>query len=423
MSKVFVLNANKEPLDSIKPGWARKLLKAGKAAVFRRFPFTLILREEIAEPREPQPLRVKLDPGSHTTGIAVVNDGTGEVVFAAELEHRSQLIVKRLQARSVIRRGRRNRKTRYRKPRFLNRRRQEGWLPPSLESRLANVVTWVKRLARLCPVGAISLELVKFDTQLMESPEISGVEYQQGELAGYEVRQFLLEKWGRKCAYCGAEKIALQIEHIVPRARGGSNRVSNLTLACEKCNTAKGTRTAAEFGYSEIQKQAREPLKDAAAVNATRWKLFRRLQELSLPIETGSGGLTKYNRSVRGLAKTHWLDAACVGKSTPASLKTSRVKVLHIQATGHGNRQMCATNKYGFPIRHRTNQKLQRGFITGDIVRAVVPSGKYQGIHTGRVTVRTKGNFVVKNAGRLVCETAPAKITAIHRNDGYAYEF
>jgi 5-methylcytosine-specific restriction endonuclease McrA len=84
------------------------------------------------------------------------------------------------------------------------------------------------------------MELVKFDTQLMENPDISGIEYQQGELAGYEVREYLLEKWGRKCAYCSETDLPLQIEHIIPRSRGGSDRVSNLTLACEGCNRLKG---------------------------------------------------------------------------------------------------------------------------------------------------------------------------------------
>ncbi len=103
---------------------------------------------------------------------------------------------------------------------------------------------------------ALSLELVKFDTQLMQNAEISGVEYQQGELAGYEVREYLLEKFGRRCAYCRKTNVPLQIEHIVPKVRHGSNRVSNLTLACKACNDAKGKRTAAEFGHPEIQTQA-----------------------------------------------------------------------------------------------------------------------------------------------------------------------
>src|SRR5262249_28351492 len=153
--------------------------------------------------------------------------------WVAELTHRSQQVKVRLDQRRRCRHSRRERKTRYRPPRFANRRRPDGWLPPSLESRLTNVLTWVARLRRYAPVGAISQELVRFDTHLLQQPEISGVAYQQGELAGYEVREYLLEKWQRQCAYCGATGVPLQIEHIVPSSRGGTDRVSNLTLACK----------------------------------------------------------------------------------------------------------------------------------------------------------------------------------------------
>ena len=107
-------------------------------------------------------------------------------------------------------------------------------------------MTWVTRLRRLAPVGAISVERVRFDTQLLQDAEIVGVAYQQGELAGYDVREYLLEKWGRRCAYCGDAGIPLQIEHLTPKVRGGSDRVSNLTLACGPCNQRKGSQTAAE---------------------------------------------------------------------------------------------------------------------------------------------------------------------------------
>src|SRR6516162_10122300 len=132
----------------------------------------------------------------------------------------------------------------------------------------------------------------------MQNPEIDGIVYQQGELAGYEVREYLLEKWGRKCAYCKATNVPLQIEHIVPKVRGGSNRVSTLTIACQPCTDAKGTRTAAEFGHPHIQAQARQPLRDAAEVTATRWALSRRLVAMGLPLETGTGGRTKWSRTV-----------------------------------------------------------------------------------------------------------------------------
>ena len=155
-----------------------------------------------------------------------------------------------------------------------------------------------------------------------------------------------MEKFGRKCVYCGTENVPLQVEHIMPKARGGSNRVSNLTLACEPCNTKKGNQTAKEFGYPKVQAQAKTPLEDAAAVNATRWSLYRRIQDTGLPVEVGTGGRTKYNRSARQLPKAHWLDAACVGASTPEVLNIEGMRPLVITATGRGSRQMSGTNKY-----------------------------------------------------------------------------
>ena len=353
MSSVFVVDTNKQPLGPVHPARARKLLSHGKAAVYRRYPFVIILKVAITDPVVAN-LRIKLDPGSKTTGIAIVSDSEEEVIFAAELSHRGHKIKESLDGRRAIRRSRRNRKTRYRKARWQNRRRKEGWLPPSLQSRIANVLIWVARLRKFCNITNISLELVRFDMQLMENPEISRVEYQQGTLAGYETREYLLEKWGRKCTYCGKENLPLQIEHIVPRAKGGSNRVSNLCLACEKCNLAKGTKSIEEFLKKKpdllkrILAASKAPLKDAAAVNTTRWELYRQLQDFGLPIECGSGGLTKYNRTTRELPKTHWLDAACVGGSTPEALQITGVRPLLITANGHGCRQMCRMDKYGF---------------------------------------------------------------------------
>ena len=346
MQKVFVLDTKKRPLAPTHPARARQLLKMGRAAIYRWYPFTIILKREVSYV-DSQPFRLKIDPGSKTTGLAILSlerseGSTGEVVWAAELQHRGQQIKKSLEKRRAIRRSHRNRKTRYRKPRFNNRTRPKGWLPPSLMSRVYNIETWVTRLRKLCPITAISLELVKFDTQAMQNPEISGVEYQQGTLFGYEVREYLLEKFGRKCVYCGKENIpGLEVEHIIPKSRpGGSNRISNLTIACKKCNDKKGTQTAEEFGYPQVQAQAKKPLRDAAAINATRWETYRRLVATNLPIEIGTGGRTKFNRIKKKLPKTHWLDAVCVGKSTPETLRIEGICPLIIVATGHGSRQM-----------------------------------------------------------------------------------
>jgi len=281
-------------------------------------------------------------------------------------------------------------------------------------------------------ITAISLELVKFDMQKMKSrfasplrseqnPEISGVEYQQGELQGYEIREYLLEKFGRKCVYCGTENVPLQIEHIVPTSRGGSSRVSNLTLSCEACNQKKGNQTAEEFGHPKVQAIASSPLKGAAAVNTTRWALYRRIKATGLPVEVGTGGRTKYNRSVRQLPKTHWLDAACVGASTPEALKVEGITPLIITAAGRGSRQMCGTNKYGFPTRHRTGQKQFFGFQTGDIVKAVVPKGKKAGTHIGRVMIRASKSFDIRTKSGRVQGINQRYCRIIYRSDGYNY--
>jgi len=428
MSYVFVVDTKKQPLNPIHPGKARRLLSSGKAAVFKRFPFTIILHHEREEPVT-SPLRIKIDPGSKTTGLALVNDATGQVVFAAELTHRGQDIKDALSDRRAVRKSRRRRQTRYRKPRFSNRKnKKKGWLPPSLESRISNVETWVKRLMRLCPITVISQELVKFDLQQMEHPEISGAEYQQGTLAGYEVREYVLEKWQRKCAYCGKGNVPLQVEHMVPRAKGGSDRVSNLCLACEPCNKKKGTQDITAFLakkpdlLKKIQAQAKAPLKDATAVNATRWALWRRLEALGLPVECGSGGLTRFNRTQRALPKTHWLDAVCIGKSTPICLRINGVAPLFIKASGHGNRQMCGVDKYGFPDRHRKRQKVHFGYQTGDMIRAVVPDTfKCAGTHVGRVLARARGTFDIRTKHERIPDVPHRYCQPIHQNDGYSY--
>ena len=425
MSKVFVLDTNKRPLNPVHSGQARRLLNQGEAAIFRRYPFTIILKKEVDNPVNG--LRVKIDPGAKTTGLAVVNDQTGEVIWAAELTHRGFAIRESLTSRRQLRRSRRNRQTRYRQPRFNNRKRVEKWLPPSLMSRIHNILTWVRKLTRLAKITAISQELVRFDTQAMMNPEVKGVEYQQGVLAGYEVREYLLEKFKRKCIYCGKTDTRLEIEHLTPRSRGGSDRVSNLGIACRTCNRKKGNRDVIEFlkGKQDLAKsilaQAKKPLADTAAVNATRWELFKQLKQFNLPLEVGTGGLTKFNRCQQKLDKTHWLDAACVGKSTPKQLIVKGIKPLLIKANGHGTRQMCRTDKYGFPIRYVPRLKKVQGFQTGDIVKGIVTKGKKMGTYIGRIAVRATGSFNISTPNGLVQGISFKSCNHIHKKDGYSY--
>jgi hypothetical protein len=181
----------------------------------------------------------------------------------------------------------------------------------------------------------------------------------------------------------------------------------------------KGSHTAAEFGHPEVQAQAKRPLKDAAAVNATRWELFRRLEALDLPLEVGVGSRTKFNRVSQGYCKAHWIDAACVGLTGAQVLLGGQQDVLHVRATGRGSRQMCTMNKYGFP---RTGPKMRQkdvhGFRTGDMVRAVVPARKKAaGTHMGRVAVRKSGIFHVGRVDGINWR----ECWLLQRADGYGY--
>jgi 5-methylcytosine-specific restriction endonuclease McrA len=293
---------------------------------------------------------------------------------------------------------------------------------------VCNIQTWVKRLRKLCPITAISLELVRFDLQLMQNPEISGIHYQQGTLADYECREYLLAKWGRACSYCDKLNVPLEIEHIVARANGGTDRISNLCLACEPCNKRKGTQDIAVFLaqqpdlLKQIQAQAKAPLKDAAAVNSTRWALFEQLKELGLPMECGSGGMTKYNRQLRNLPKTHWLDAACVGASTPRVLQINQIKPLAITANGHGSPQMCLMNEFGFPRTKPKAKHFSHPFHTGDIVKAVVPAHlKNPGVHTGRVSVKAKGAFTITTNNGKVTDIGKKYCQVLQKADGCTY--
>ncbi|NEO35581.1 MAG: HNH endonuclease [Moorea sp. SIOASIH] len=425
--RVFVLDQNKQPLDPCHPARARELLKKRRAKVFKRYPFTIILQDRTLENSVTHSHRIKIDPGSKTTGLAIVQEPTGRVTSALEIFHRGQQIKDALESRRANRRGRRNRKTRYRKPRFLNRTRTTGWLAPSLMSRIFNIETWVRRLTKLCPVSAISQELVRFDLQKMQNPEISGVEYQRGELFGFEVKEYLLAKWGRNCVYCGAENVPLEVEHIIPKSKGGSNRVSNLTLACRCCNQKKGNDHIEKFIKKKpailkrVLSKAKTPLKDAAAVNATRLVLFRRLHSTGLLLETGSGGLTKFNRKTRGIEKNHWTDAACIGKSTPEKLFLNGIKPLIVKAKGHGRRQRCRTDKYGFPLAHAPSAKFFQGFQTGDVVKADIPKGKYAGKYTGRIAIRFRPSFVLQLPNQKF-DVHPKYLQTIFRADGYEYQ-
>lgn len=424
---VYVLDKSGKPLMPCSEKRARLLLARGRARVHRLAPLVIRLVDRRLTDSAVQPLTLKLDPGSRFTGLALVRqqDRGVSVLSLLELIHRGAAISKAMGQRASYRRRRRSQNLRHRAPRFDNRNRPEGWLPPSLRHRLDTTLSWVQRLRRWAPITDLTIERVKFDLQKLQNPEISGIEYQQGALQGYEVREYLLEKWGRSCAYCAAESVPLEIEHILARSNGGSDRVTNLTLACRPCNQRKANQPVEVFlkGKPElltrIKARSKAPLRDAAAVNATRNALFDALLQTRLPVATGTGAQTKFNRQRLGIPKTHALDAACVGEVE--SVASWQRPTLAIKATGRGEYQRTRLTAHGFPRGYLTRQKRHFGFQTGDQVRAQVTAGKKAGAHQGRVAVRQTGSFNIQTPHGVVQGVHHRHCTLIQRADGYAY--
>ncbi len=439
---VFVLDKRKKPLMPCHPARARELLREKKAVVHRLVPFTIRLKDRVGG--DTQPVRVCEDPGSKKTGIAIVRetaptteaslDANGDdvsgptrtVLFKVELEHCGADIHKRMESRASLRRSRRSRKTRYREPRFNNRSssRRKGRLPPSLKHRVETVMTWTRRLSRLVPVTSISVERVRFDTQLMENPEISGVQYQQGTLRGYETREYVLEKWGRSCAYCDAENVPLQLDHVRAKSKGGSSRPTDFVPACGLCNQRKGAQPVETFLKKDPKRLARivaglkAPMRDAAAVNATRWALDAELRALGVPVDAASGGRTKWNRHRFDVPKTHANDAVCVGKVGGVAMLDR--PTLYVRCTGRGSYCRTRVTASGFPRGYLMRSKSSHGFRTGDIVRATPPRGKYAGTYVSRVAVRATGAFAIYANGRTF-DVNWKHCRVVQRADGYDY--
>lgn len=421
----FVLDKQGKPLMPCCEKRARLLLERGRATVHRVAPFVIRLKDRTAATCAFQPLALKFDPGSKTTGMAVVREANGGVYMLClfELVHRGRQIVAALKLRKGYRQRRRS-TLGYRKERRDYRARPEGWVPPSMQSRVNNIAHWVRRLRRWAPITRLVVEMVKFDTQRMQQPDIEGIEYQQGTLASYELWEYLLEKFQHTCAYCGVQDVPLEKDHIEPVSRGGSNRVSNFAVSCRPCNQKKDNQDVRDFlahapeRLARILAQAKAPLRDAAAVNTLRRRTLAALQATGLPVETATGGRTKWNRVRFGLPKTHALDAVCAGEVE--AVAAWKVPTLTIRAMGRGDYCRTRTDESGFPVSYLARVKQAHGFQTGDRVCADIQGGKHRGRHMGRVAIRQQGAFVIQTAtGKVEANWRYCRI--VQRGDGYGY--
>ena len=419
---VFVLDRSKKPLDMISHAKARILLKNRLAVVHKIYPFTIRLKDNSCVSNN-RTYTVKLDLGSRTTGVAIVDD-KNQVVMLAEIEHRGHLIKKDLDSRRAVRRSRRSRKTRYRLARFLNRTRPKGWLAPSVKSRADNVINFIKKYKKLININKIMIENVSFDTAQMSSDtKLWGNDYQQGNLYNKNLREFVFSKTKGRCSYC--EEKATEIDHIIPRSNGGTNSSYNLTPACRPCNEKKSNLSLKEFGklmnkdYSQLE--PKKLPKDAAIVQSARNYMIKEITKLVSNTTSYDAWLTKYNRDRLDLSKQHYYDALSVGNIENFRFLTD--KVLQISAKGRGSRQMCRMDSYGFPRTKPKGSKLVKGFQTGDMVKAIVPKGLKKGEYLGKVAVRSSGYFNIQTKTQVIQDIGYKYCRLIQRSDGYSYNY
>ncbi|MFQ6062653.1 MAG: RNA-guided endonuclease IscB, partial [Methanosarcinales archaeon] len=271
-------------------------------------------------------------------------------------------------------------------------------LAPSVKSKADSIIHEVKRLSKILPVSEIILEVASFDTQKMTNPNINGVQYQQGTLHGYEIKQYLLTKYGHKCVYCkgkSGDKI-LQVEHVIPSSRGGTDRVSNLVIACKTCNMQKGNKTASEFGFLNIQKQAEKHKSFRYSALSQSYKNYL-LQELSRnwKVRKTYGYRTKFYRIKLGLDKSQINDAiAIVSKDNSVEIPNSYLLERQIKKRLPVHR-LWNENKKGKPILRTVADREIFGYKLWDKVRAYHSK---KGLISGYITgLRASGSFEIRS--------------------------
>ena len=405
---VYVLNSDNSPLMPCTPAKARHLLVSGRAEVVQRSPFTIRLLWKCET--NTQQITLGIDLGYRTTGFSAVSKK--RELISGELKPRTD-VSKKIQTRAMYRRTRRSRLW-HRKSRFDNRvsTKKEGWLAPSIRHRMQTHIRLVEILKKILPISKVVVEVANFDQQKMQNPEISGIDYQQGELQGYEIREYLLDKWGRKCAYCKKNNLPLQIEHIIPKIRGGTDRVSNLTLACDRCNKKKDKQTAEEFGFPKIHAQAKKPMKAQAFMNNIRWRFVTEIRRL-VPCTHTYGFVTKYKRSKTDLEKSHINDAFVIadGETHPRS---QNIKAKQVRRQ---NRSLYKANLLKGGIKKRNTVREVRDFKRFDKVLFNKEVCFIYGL-------RTRGFFDIRTIDneKIGCGANYKKLTLIEHARGIVQE-
>ncbi|WP_341285794.1 RNA-guided endonuclease IscB [Priestia megaterium] len=326
----YVISLSGKPLDPTHPAKARKLVRKGKANVLQVNPFTIQLSYETSE--YTQDITLGIDSGYQHIGFSAVSEKKEHI--SGEL-HLLQGMTNRIEERRSYKRTRRGR-LRYRQPRFDNRKRNEGWLAPSIQHKLDSHIRFIKKVKTLLPINNVIIEVANFDIQKIKNPDISGVDYQQGEQMGFwNVREYVLHRDHHKCQNPNCKNKAkepiLQVHHIVYRDNGGSDAPSNLITLCTKCHTSANHKKGKFLYEWQINKPKLNRFKDSTFMSMVRWRLAA-----IEGAKTTYGYITKNSRIQFNLEKTHYNDAYVIaGGSTQL-----RCEPIHYQQVRRNNRSL-----------------------------------------------------------------------------------
>lgn len=368
---VYVLNQNGQPLmPTENHAKVRVLLKQGRAKVMNKCPFTIQLL--YSSTNYTQKTTLGVDSGSKHIGLSATTKD--KVLFESDVELRND-IIDLLSTRRELRHSRRNRKTRYRKPRFNNRKRGKGWLAPSIKQKVDTHITMIAKVHKILPISNIVVEVASFDIQKIKKPTISGADYQQGEQLGFwNVREYVLFRDGHKCQCChgkSKDKI-LNVHHIESRKTGG-NAPNNLITLCETCHTGyhRGTVKLPKAIHRGMS------FKDATFMGIMRWALYEKLNAIYPDVKLTYGYITKNIRIKNGLPKDHYIDARCISGNPNAisngdvyyykkvRCHNRRIHKNTILKGGYRKRNQAPYEVKGFRLYDKVLWKGQKCFIFG----------------------------------------------------------
>jgi hypothetical protein len=377
-----------------KPSKARKLLRDNKAKIVSYKPFTIQLLYGSSGYK--QDINLGIDLGAKHVGVAITTED--KVLAKGEIELRDD-ISSLLETRKIYRRSRRYRKTRYRKPRFLNRAKskRKGWLPPSIQSRIDNTFMWIDRFCNLLPNPNLIIEVGKFDVQKMINPDIGGVDYQKGQIYGYyDVRYFVFTRDNYTCQVCKKKGKILQTHHIIYKSKGGTDRADNLITVCTDCHTSKNHKKGGVL-YEWMTKDKKiKSYKEAPFMNIIRLKTYQKYPNASITY----GSTTTPRRKELGLEKTHYNDAIAIsgiediGSNTDNTFKIKQFRKkkrsLHEAIPRKGRKEPNRTQK-----RNSKNTKYRNGFYLNDKVRAFNKVGFISGFTSSGCYIKDiEGNYI-----------------------------